>query len=99
MRTTEQMAKSQLLSSISLIVVKNPKSEIQNRSRGVPERYVAGGACPEPVEGTPEDARLPARLRPVGDYAPEGRAYSSERRAAISEVAVTPRREFMKYPG
>ncbi|MDH3851893.1 MAG: hypothetical protein OEV25_10400 [Deltaproteobacteria bacterium] len=24
--------------------------------RGVPERYVAGGACPEPVEGTPEDA-------------------------------------------
>jgi hypothetical protein len=25
--------------------------------RGVPERYVAGGACPEPVEGTPEDAR------------------------------------------
>jgi len=22
---------------------------------------------------------LPARLRPVGDYAPEGRAYSSER--------------------
>ena len=23
----------------------------------VPERYVAGGACPEPVEGTPEDAR------------------------------------------
>jgi hypothetical protein len=25
--------------------------------RGVPERYVAGAACPEPVEGTPEDAR------------------------------------------
>ena len=24
-------------------------------------------------------ARLPARLRPVGDYAPEGRAYCSER--------------------
>jgi hypothetical protein len=23
----------------------------------VPEGYVAGGACPEPVEGTPEDAR------------------------------------------
>jgi hypothetical protein len=22
-----------------------------------PEWYVAGGACPEPVEGTPEDAR------------------------------------------
>ena len=40
--------------------------------RGVPERYVAGGACPEPVEGTPEDARLPAR-----------RAYSSERRTFI----------------
>jgi hypothetical protein len=37
---------------------------------------------------TPEDARLPAR-----------RAYSSERRTAISVVAVTPRREFMKYPG
>jgi hypothetical protein len=36
---------------------------------------------------TPEDARLPARLRPVGDYAPEGRAYSSERRTAISAVA------------
>ena len=24
--------------------------------RGVPEWYVAEGACPEPVEGTPEDA-------------------------------------------
>jgi len=24
--------------------------------RGVLEQYVAGGACPEPVEGTPEDA-------------------------------------------
>jgi len=54
--------------------------------RGVPERYVAGGACPacpersrgEPVEGTPEDARLPAR-----------RAYSSERRKAISVVAAS----------
>jgi len=46
--------------------------------RGVPERYVAGGACPEPVEGTPEDARLPAR-----------RAYSSERRTAISVVAAS----------
>jgi len=42
----------------------------------MPERYGAGGACPEPVEGTPEDARLPAR-----------RAYSSERRTAISLVA------------
>jgi hypothetical protein len=40
--------------------------------------YVAGGACPEPVEGTPEDARLPAR-----------RAYSSERRTAISVVAAS----------
>jgi hypothetical protein len=48
---------------------------------------------------TPENARLPARLRPLGDYAPEGRAYSSERRTAISVVAVTPGREFMKYPG
>ena len=38
----------------------------------------------------PEDARLPARLRPVGDYAPEDRAYSSERRTLISAVAVTP---------
>ena len=52
----------------------------------VSERYVAGGACPacpersrgEPVEGTPEDARLPAR-----------RAYSSERRKAISVVAAS----------
>jgi hypothetical protein len=26
-------------------------------------------------------------------------AYSSERRTGISAVAVTPRREFMKYPG
>ncbi len=50
--------------------------------RGVPERYVAGGACPEPVEGTPEDARLPAP-----------RAYSSERRTVISAVAVTPGRD------
>jgi hypothetical protein len=32
---------------------------------------------------TLEDARLPARLRPVGDYTPEGRAYSSERRTSI----------------
>ena len=69
--------------------------------RGVPERYVAGGACPacperslgETVEGTLEEARLPARLRPVGDYAPEGRAYSSERRTVISVVAVTPGRD------
>jgi hypothetical protein len=37
---------------------------------------------------TPEDARLPAR-----------RAYSSERRTATSGVVVTPRREFMEYPG
>jgi hypothetical protein len=38
---------------------------------------------------TPEDARLPARLRPVGDYAPEGIAYSSERRTVISVVAAS----------
>jgi len=25
--------------------------------RGVLEQYVAGGACPEPIEGTREDAR------------------------------------------
>jgi hypothetical protein len=31
--------------------------------RGVPERYVAGGACPEPVEGTPEDAREDGHIR------------------------------------
>jgi len=32
-------------------------------------------------------ARLPARLRPVGDYAPEGRVYSSERgRTGFSRV-------------
>ena len=31
--------------------------------RGVPERYVAGGACPEPVEGTPEDARKDTHIR------------------------------------
>ena len=40
-----------------------------NSSRGtaglvsVPERYVAGGACPEPVEGTPEDARKDGHIR------------------------------------
>ena len=32
-------------------------------SEGVPERYVAGGACPEPVEGTPEDARKDGHIR------------------------------------
>jgi len=31
--------------------------------RGVPEQYVAGGACPEPVEGTPEDARKDGHIR------------------------------------
>jgi hypothetical protein len=31
--------------------------------RGVPERLVAGGACPEPVEGTPEDARKDGHIR------------------------------------
>ena len=60
-----------------------------------PEAYLNGTS-----QGpTTEDARLPARLRPVGDYAPEGRAYSSERRTARSAVAVTPRREFMRYLG
>ena len=40
-----------------------------NSSRGtaglvsVPERYVAGAACPEPVEGTPEDARKDGHIR------------------------------------
>jgi hypothetical protein len=41
--------------------------------RGVPARYVAGGACPEPVEGTPEDARrkdghIRGRSRPFMKY-------------------------------
>jgi len=31
--------------------------------RGVPARYVAGGACPELVEGTPEDARKDGHIR------------------------------------
>jgi hypothetical protein len=31
--------------------------------RGVLEQYVAGGACPEPVEGTPEDARKDDYIR------------------------------------
>jgi len=31
--------------------------------RTVLEQYVAGGACPEPVEGTPEDARKDAVIR------------------------------------
>ncbi|MDH3852043.1 MAG: hypothetical protein OEV09_13395 [Deltaproteobacteria bacterium] len=34
----------------------------RNWSRSVPERYVAGGACPEPVEGTPEDSRKDGRI-------------------------------------
>jgi hypothetical protein len=29
----------------------------------VPKRYVAGTACPEPVEGTPEDARKGGHIR------------------------------------
>ena len=37
------------------------------------EQYVAGGACPEPVEGTPEDARKDThtrgRSRPLMKYA------------------------------
>ena len=61
--------------------------------RGVLEQYAAGGACPEPVEGTPEDARLPAPLPARRAYRPEGRAYSSERRTIISAVAVTPGRD------
>jgi hypothetical protein len=31
--------------------------------RGLLEQYVAGGTCPEPVEGTPEDARKDAYIR------------------------------------
>ena len=38
-----------------------------NRRVLVPRRtsewYVAGGACPEPVEGTPEDARKDDHIR------------------------------------
>ena len=30
---------------------------------GVLEKYVARGACPEPVEGTPEDAREDNQIR------------------------------------
>ena len=30
--------------------------------RGVLKQYVAGGACPEPVEGTPEDARKDSHI-------------------------------------
>jgi hypothetical protein len=55
------------------------------RYRGIGFEAYLNGTSQEP---TPEDARLPAR-----------RAYSSERRTTISVVAVTPRREFMKYPG
>ena len=56
------------------------------RYRGIgSEAYLNGTS----QGSTPEDARLPARLRPVGDYAPEGRAYSSERRMAISVVAAS----------
>ena len=55
------------------------------RYRGIGSEAYLNGTSQEP---TPEDARLPAR-----------RAYSSERRTAISAVAVTPGREFMKYPG
>jgi hypothetical protein len=63
------------------------------RHRGIGSEAYLNGTSQEPpvlseVEGTSEDARLPAR-----------RAYSSERRTPISVVAVTPRREFMKYPG
>jgi len=44
----------------------------------------------EPVEGTPENARLPAPLPARRAYRPEGRAYSLERRTVI--FAVRPRR-------
>ena len=49
-----------------------------------PEAYLNGTS----QGAAPEDARLPAR-----------RAYSSERRAAISVVAVTPRRESHETSG
>jgi len=49
------MAKSELLSSILSIVVKNPKSKIQNRSRGVLEQYVAGSD----TRGRPEGRSYP----------------------------------------
>ncbi len=49
------MAKSELLSSILSIVVKNPRSEIQNRSRGVLEQYVAGSD----TRGRPEGRSYP----------------------------------------
>ena len=53
--------------------------------RDCSETYL-NGTSQEPI---PEDARLPARLRPIGDYSPEGRAYSSERRTAIWTVAAS----------
>ena len=64
--------------------------------RGIGSEPYLNGTSQGP---TPEDARFPARLRPrfqpvglpgrrVGDYAPEGSASSSERRTAISVVAV-----------
>ena len=65
--------------------------------RTVPERYVAGADIRGRQASGPTPSPLPARR--VGDYAPEGRAYSSERRTAIFVVAVTPGREFMEYPG
>jgi hypothetical protein len=34
-----------------------------NRRLLVPKRYVVGAACPEPVEGTPEDARKDTYIR------------------------------------
>ena len=35
----------------------------RNWFRGVLAQYVAGSACPEPVEGTPEDARKDGHIR------------------------------------
>ena len=62
------------------------KMDVPARYRGIGSEAYLNGTSQEP---TPEDARLPARLRPVGDYAPEARAYSSERRTAISMVAAS----------
>jgi len=61
------------------------KSEIQNPKSEIEAEAYLSGTSQGP---TPEDAGLPAP-----------RAYSSERRTAISAVAVTPGREFMNYPG
>ena len=56
------MAKSELLSSVSSIVVKNPRSEIQNPNRGVREQYVAGFV----VRGRPKDGHIRGRSHAWG---------------------------------